>query len=69
MKQITGIQEMTIQDYEACIALWKRTPGIGLSGADAKDAIEQFLMRNHGLSFLYLVKSKLVGTIYLCIRS
>jgi len=54
---------MVIGDYEQIIDLWKNSPGIGLSDADSKRNINQFLERNPGLSFVYEREKKIVGTI------
>ena len=42
---------MTIQDYDAVIALWQSADGVGLSDADYREAIGRYLARNPGLSF------------------
>jgi ribosomal protein S18 acetylase RimI-like enzyme len=61
---------MTIQfrpfensDYARARALWEATPGIGLSNADAPAAIQAFLERNPGTSFVAVDGEVLVGTI------
>jgi ribosomal protein S18 acetylase RimI-like enzyme len=59
----TCIREMVVSDYEQMIALWKNTPGIGLSDADSKRNISQFLERNPGLSFVYEIDKRIVGTV------
>jgi putative acetyltransferase len=41
---------MTIADYEAVIALWQASAGVGLSKADSREAIGRYLARNPGLS-------------------
>jgi ribosomal protein S18 acetylase RimI-like enzyme len=38
-------------DYDEALALWRRTPGMGISEADSRDRISAFLLRNQGLSF------------------
>jgi len=43
---------MTIADYDAVVALWRSTPGIGLSEADERPNIAAFLAHNPGLSFV-----------------
>ena len=52
-------------DYDAAIALWKRTPGMGISEADSRERITAFIARNPGLSFVAVDTSGagLVGTI------
>jgi len=44
------IREMHIEDYEAVMALWKASEGIGLSSADSQPAIAGYLERNPGTS-------------------
>jgi ribosomal protein S18 acetylase RimI-like enzyme len=46
------IRELTIIDYNAVVALWRATPGIGLSEADERPNIAAFLAHNPGLSFV-----------------
>ena len=45
---------MNIEHYEAVIALWNTTEGIGLSSADSREAITGYLERNPGLSLVAL---------------
>jgi ribosomal protein S18 acetylase RimI-like enzyme len=58
-----NIHELHISDYYEIYSLWQRTPGMGLSDADSKDNIEEFLIRNKGMSFYYKEKNEIVGTI------
>jgi len=46
--------EMNIEHYEAVLALWTTTEGIGLSSADSREAIATYLERNPGLSLVAL---------------
>jgi len=48
------LSEMNIEHYEAVIALWSTTEGIGLSSADSREAIASYLERNQGLSLVAL---------------
>jgi ribosomal protein S18 acetylase RimI-like enzyme len=50
-------------DYDAAFALWKATPGVGLSAADEREPIFRFLERNPGMSFIAESGGRLVGTI------
>ncbi|GGW52610.1 MAG: GNAT family N-acetyltransferase [Halomonas meridiana] len=43
---------MTINDYEAAIALWSESQGVRLRDADSREGIEKYLLRNPGLSFV-----------------
>ena len=57
------IHELSIVDYDEIISLWKQLPGIGLSSADEKTAIEAFLHRNPGMSFVAKDGDRRIGTI------
>ena len=57
-----GIREIHIDDYDEIYALWKKTPGVGLSNADSRENIQRFLIRNQGMSFCYEENGKIVGT-------
>lgn len=50
-------------DIPSARALWQATPGVGLSAADAPDALEAFLARNPGTSFVAESAGCLSGTI------
>jgi N-acetylglutamate synthase len=56
------ISQMTINDYEEAVDLWKRCEGIGLSDADERAPINRFLNQNEGLCFVARSGEKLVGT-------
>lgn len=57
------IRAMTPADYDAVIALWLATPGIGLSGADDREPITAYLARNPGLSLVAVRGGALVGAV------
>lgn len=57
------IREMEIEDYNEVISLWKKTEGIGLSKADERENIEFFLNRNRGLSYVFIINNKIIGTV------
>jgi N-acetylglutamate synthase len=59
------IGAFTAMDYDEALALWKRTPGIGISEADSRERIASFLARNEGISFAarWRETRELVGTI------
>jgi ribosomal protein S18 acetylase RimI-like enzyme len=57
------LREFTIADYEAAYALWQSMEGIGLSEADEKKNIAQYLARNPGLSFVAEDNGILVGAL------
>lgn len=54
---------MTIDDYSRILALWQKTPGLGLSEADSREGILAFLERNPGLCFVCEEGERLIGTI------
>jgi len=58
-----AIREMTIEDYAASLTLWQGCEGIGLSVSDERPALEEYLRRNPGLSFVALDGDELVGTV------
>ena len=47
-----NIAPMTMADYAEALALWKATPGIGMSRADEPEAIARYLARNPGMSLV-----------------
>ncbi len=51
------------EDVPAARALWQATPGVGLSAADEPAALESFLNRNPGTSFVTETNGQLTGTI------
>lgn len=55
------IVEFTIELYADVRALWESCEGIGLSSADSREAIETYLERNRGMSFVALAGEKVVG--------
>jgi ribosomal protein S18 acetylase RimI-like enzyme len=57
------IRHFQSADYPAARLLWQETPGVGLSEADERKPIENFLSRNPGLSFVACEGEVLVGTI------
>ena len=54
---------MTIDDYDAVLALWKASEGIGLSAADERPAIARYLERNPGMSFVACQEGRIVGAV------
>jgi ribosomal protein S18 acetylase RimI-like enzyme len=58
-----NIREMTINDYEDIIAMFRETPGISVREADSREATEAYLNRNPGLSFVATLDSKVIGCV------
>jgi putative acetyltransferase len=54
---------MTIEDYDAVLALWQASAGVGLRLADEKEHIARYLARNPGLSFVAHRNGRLVGAV------
>ncbi|MBP5981749.1 MAG: GNAT family N-acetyltransferase [Halomonas sp.] len=54
---------MTIDDYDASVALWLSTEGVRLRDADSREGVARYLQRNPGLSFVAEAEGELVGTI------
>lgn len=57
------ISEMQPDDYDAVVALWGVTEGIGLSSADERSKIVAYLEHNPGLSFCAWDGERLVGAV------
>ena len=58
-----NIRLMTIEDYDKIYDLWENALGVGLSEADERNAIYNFLERNKGLSFVSESDNEIIGTI------
>ena len=58
-----NIRHMRIDNYDDVYKIWDKTPGIGISSADSKEAIKSYLERNPNLSYIYCKDNKIVGTI------
>jgi len=54
---------MHISDYEQALQLWQTLPGMGLSGADEKENIREFLQKNPRTCFVALKDGNQIGTI------
>jgi ribosomal protein S18 acetylase RimI-like enzyme len=54
---------MNINDYDACIALWKQTKGMGFLESDTLESLKFYLERNPGMSFVCYEENKLIGTV------
>jgi ribosomal protein S18 acetylase RimI-like enzyme len=58
-----NIRVMTMDDYDAVIALMSSTPGISLRDADSREATERYLQRNPGMSFVAQSDAGLCGCV------
>lgn len=54
---------MTIDDYDAAVALWRTDEHLGFSESDERARISRYLERNPGRSFVALDGEKVVGTV------
>jgi putative acetyltransferase len=57
------IVSFDITAYEEVLDLWQRCEGVGISDADSKEAIEAYLERNPGMSFVAKAGGQIVGAI------
>jgi ribosomal protein S18 acetylase RimI-like enzyme len=58
------IRPMTIDDYDAVLALIRAAPGVAVRAADSPAAIGRYLERNPGLSFVAQQDGRLVGCVF-----
>ena len=61
--QIILVRHFAPADIEAAHALWKATPGIGMSAADEEASLVKFLARNPGMSYVAVQGDGLAGTV------
>jgi len=58
------ITEMTIDNYDEVMSLWKNSDGVGLDkDTDTKPRTSLYLQRNPGLSFVALDKKRIVAAV------
>ncbi|WP_296187134.1 GNAT family N-acetyltransferase [Pseudomonas sp. UBA1879] len=57
------IRVMTMDDYDAVLALMNATPGISIRDADSREATARYLQRNSGMSFVAQADGKLIGCV------
>jgi N-acetylglutamate synthase len=57
------LAEMTLEDYDKSIDLWKQTDGLALSEADSRESIAFYLARNPGMSYVCMDGEDVIGTI------
>ncbi|HEY4373608.1 MAG TPA: GNAT family N-acetyltransferase [Burkholderiales bacterium] len=58
-----AIRPMTLADYGAVLGLMRETPGLSVRDADSREAVERYLARNPGLSFVAPADGGLAGCI------
>ena len=52
---------MSIADYDATLALWRRCEGLCVGEGDSRDEVRRFLRRNPGLSFVAEAGGRIIG--------
>jgi N-acetylglutamate synthase len=57
------VRAFRIEDYDAVIALWRRTEGVGLNESDTRSAIAAYLRRNPPFSFVAEKDGRIVGAV------
>jgi N-acetylglutamate synthase len=57
------IRPLCIEDYDAVVALWRRSEGVGLNESDTRDAIAAFQRRNPRLSFVAEKQGHIIGAV------
>jgi len=56
--------EMSAEDSDEVLALWKNTEGVGLDeGTDTHEGVAAYLVRNPGLSFVARRDGKVAGAV------
>jgi putative acetyltransferase len=50
-----------IEDYDAVVALWRRSEGVGLNESDTRPAIASYLRRNPRMSFVAEKNGRVIG--------
>jgi len=58
-----GLRAMTPADYDAVLALWQSSEGIGLNESDTREAIAAYLARNPGFSLVAETEGVIVGAL------
>jgi len=58
-----SVAQFEPQHIEQARALWQRSEGVGLSGADEPHSLAAFLSRNPALSFVASQGEQIIGTI------
>ncbi len=58
-----NIRLMTLDDFDAVLALMSNTPGISIRDADSRESTARYLARNPGMSFVAESDSGLCGCV------
>jgi ribosomal protein S18 acetylase RimI-like enzyme len=57
------VRPLLHDDTDACLRLWRDTPGVGLSSADNPGELARFLEHNEGLSWCAVRSGRIVATV------
>ncbi|MEI9866548.1 MAG: GNAT family N-acetyltransferase [Limisphaerales bacterium] len=57
------IRAFRIEDYDAVVALWRRSEGVGLNESDTRPGITAYLRRNPRHSFVAERKGRIIGAV------
>lgn len=57
------IVPMAMKHYDQVVALWRTCEGIGLSEADCRDNVRNYLFRNPGLSYVAIDRMRVVAAV------
>jgi len=63
LREPDGIYEIHIDDYDEVYGFWRGISGLGTGDADSRQNMEQFLLRNRGMSFCCTEGGRIVGTV------
>ena len=58
-----SFDRFALADYREPAALWKTSPGVGLSSSDSRTGVARFLERNPSLSFVAREDGRVIGVI------
>ena len=61
MRDNIDTREFCIGDYDAALQLWHRVEGLEIAEGDEKEGIDQFLVRNPGLSRVAVDGPTIIG--------
>ena len=59
----TIVRNFRIKDYDAVVALWRRTEGVGLNESDSRRAVAAYLRRNPRFSFVAEQDGLVIGAV------
>jgi putative acetyltransferase len=57
------VRHFRVEDYDAVVALWWRTEGVGLNESDTRPAVAAYLRRNPRFSFVAEKDGRIIGAV------